>query len=425
MPQQDLSEWDEDLVVSVDQEYIALLRSIRWAKGFGLLFVQCSPAEGKRLIERIQGDVGGKRFNQLMLDGSVTDLYELLQSRPEVPQSDVLFLTGLEKSLIEYMEPGPQRTYTAQDFYAEDRIPRLLGQLNLQREILKETYPLCFVFLVPRYVVKYLVRKAPDFFDWRAGVWEFVSPQEEIEKQSQQILQGEYEQYLDWSSTQRRKRIFEIEDLVSESNFADNEIISLRIEQGNLCVADERYKEAFESFDAALATKPDDHTALYNKGLSLNNLGYYEAAIASYDAALAIKPNDYIALNNKGNSLSHLGRYEAAIASYDAALAIKPDDYVVLNNKGSSLHNLGRYEDAIHFYDAALALKSDLHEALNNKSCAYALLNKPDEALKYLKKAIELAPERYIELAKADTDFDSLRNDPRFQALIQSLSQNS
>nr|MBX2862280.1 hypothetical protein [Leptolyngbyaceae cyanobacterium MAG.088] len=66
----------------------------------------------------------------------------------------------------------------------------------------------------------------------------------------------------------------------------------------------------------------------------------------------------------------------------------------------------------------ALAIAPDSTTAFYNKSCAYALWHKPDESLKFLQKAIELAPEKYIELAKTDTDFDSLRNDPRFQALI-------
>ncbi|NEQ51933.1 MAG: tetratricopeptide repeat protein [Leptolyngbya sp. SIO3F4] len=460
MAQPDLSEWDEDLEVSADQEYTALLRAIRWAKGFGLLFVQCSPAEGERLMERIQEDVGGKRFNRLVLDESVTDLYELLQSQPDVGKTDVLFLTALDKSLIEYMEPGLNRTYTAQDFYAEDRIPRLLGQLNLQREVLKETYPLCFVFLVPRYVIKYLVRKAPDFFDWRAGVWEFVSPQKEIQQKTQQILQeGDYQQYLGWSSAQRRERIFAIDDLIADGNLADHELVSLRFEQANLFFADRRYEDAIQAYDAALAIKPDKHEALSNKGISLDNMGRYEDAIQAYDAALAIKPDKHEALSNKGISLDNMGRYEDAIQAYDAALAIKPDKHEALSNKGNSLANMGRYEDAIQAYDAALAIKPDKHEALSNKgnslanmgryedaiqaydaalaikpgsanalynkACVYSLCYKPERALEFLQKAIELAPEEYIELAKTDTDFDSLREDPRFQTLIQSPSQNS
>ena len=139
---------------------------------------------------------------------------------------------------------------------------------------------------------------------------------------------------------------------------------------------------------------------------------------------IAIKPDLHAALSNKGISLANLGRYEDAIRSYDAALAIKPNAFT-WGKKGLAMSNLGRYEDAIVAYNKALALKPDYDNALYNKACAYALWNKPDEALEFLQKAIELAPEKYIELAKTDTDFDSLREDPRFQSLIQSPSQNS
>ncbi|MEA5465076.1 tetratricopeptide repeat protein [Leptothoe sp. PORK10 BA2] len=387
-------DWDKDLEPSVDQEYSALLRSIRWAKGFGLLFLQCSPAEGERLLKRIKKDIGGKRFNRLALDKSVTDLYQLLQAEPDIDQTDVLFITGLEKSLIDYMEPGPERTYTAQDFYAEDKIPRLLGQLNLQREILKETFPLCFVFLVPRYAIKYLVRKAPDFFDWRAGVWEFVSPDAEIQQKSQQILQeGDYEEYLSWSSAQRRERIFEINDLVSEGSLEDEEVASLRFEQGNIYAADGRDEDAIQAYDAALAIKPDKHAALSNKGNSLANMGRYEDAIQAYDAALAIKPDKHEALYNKGISLDNMGRYEDAILAYDAALAIKPDKHEALSNKGNSLANMGRYEDAILAYDAALAIKPDLHEALYNKGNSLANMGRYEDAILAYDAALAIKPD--------------------------------
>jgi cell fate (sporulation/competence/biofilm development) regulator YlbF (YheA/YmcA/DUF963 family) len=43
-------------------------------------------------------------------------------------------------------------------------------------------------------------------------------------------------------------------------------------------------------------------------------------------------------------------------------------------------------------------------------------------AIADLKKAIELDP-KYLELAKTDSDFDSIRNDDRFKALIQSYEE--
>ena len=54
---------------------------------------------------------------------------------------------------------------------------------------------------------------------------------------------------------------------------------------------------------------------------------------------------------------------------------------------------------------------------LFNIACNEALLGRTDDAIEHLKAAIDL-DEQAAELARADTDLDSLRGDPRVQALI-------
>ena len=75
-------------------------------------------------------------------------------------------------------------------------------------------------------------------------------------------------------------------------------------------------------------------------------------------------------------------------------------------------------------YEAAAALCRDALErypgnglALFNLACAEALLGRLDDALGHLRDALEAAPE-LRENAGSDTDLDSLRDDPRFTALV-------
>ncbi|MEG4939339.1 hypothetical protein QUA80_03800 [Microcoleus sp. F4-D5] len=42
-----------------------------------------------------------------------------------------------------------------------------------------------------------------------------------------------------------------------------------------------------------------------------------------------------------------------------------------------------------------------------------------DQAIQNLQQAINLNPDKYREMAKTDSDFDSIRSHPQFQALIQ------
>lgn len=361
MAKPELTEWDEDLTASADEEYAALVRAIRWARGFGLLFVQCSPAEGERLMEWVRDDIADKTVDVLRLEGEIDDLYATVAA----DKTNVLFVTGLEKSLVPYIKPG----YGSEgDYYAKDTVPKILGKLNLQREKFRETFGLCFMFLVPLYAMKYLIRRAADFYDWRSGVWEFVGSQEELQQEAQRLLQdNDAEKYLSLTSLQQRERFWMIENLLAEVGQSSEESSELRREQARLLHAGQDYELAISYCDAAIAIKPDYPEAFWSKRNALNRLGRYEEAIASYDAALAINPDYHAALNNKGIALGHLGRYEEAIASHDASLAIKPDYPLALNNKGIALGNLGRYEEAIICYDAALEIRPDYQLAIDNR----------------------------------------------------------
>ena len=379
MAKPELTEWDEDLAASADEEYAALVRAIRWARGFGLLFVQCSPAEGDRLMDRVRDDIADKTVDVLRLEGEIDDLYATVAALPEIENTNVLFITGLEKSLVPYIKPG----YGSEgDYYAKDTVPKILGKLNLQREKFRETFGLCFVFLVPLYAMKYLIRRAADFYDWRSGVWEFVEPQEEFQQKKQKFLQeGDYDEYLSWTSQERREYLLELEDFLEQEGQTKDEVYYLLNRQGNICHADQKFNWAIASYDAALAIKPSYPQALFNKGLALGSLGHFEEAIEHYDATLAINPDLPQAFANKGVALSKLGRNEEAIVCYDAALAVKPDYYKAFYNKGRALDNLGRYEEAIACYDSALSIKSNKQEALKFKGIALSNLCLYEEAI--------------------------------------------
>jgi tetratricopeptide (TPR) repeat protein len=180
-----------------------------------------------------------------------------------------------------------------------------------------------------------------------------------------------------------------------------------------------RLEEAVASYDQALQFKPDYHEAWNGRGNALFNLGRLEEAVASYDQALKIKPDYYEAWNNRGYALDDLGRLEEAVASYDQALKIKPDYHDAWNNRGVALWNLGRLEEAFASYDQALKFKPDLHQAWYNKACSYALQGNVEQAIENLQQAINLSPDEYREMAKTDSDFDKIREDERFRALIQ------
>ena len=74
---------------------------------------------------------------------------------------------------------------------------------------------------------------------------------------------------------------------------------------------------------------------------------------------------------------------------------------------------------AIAAYDKALEIKPDDDATYYNKACCYALQSQIDQAIQNLQQAINLNPDEWREMAKTDSDFDSIRSHTRFQALIQ------
>ena len=178
-----------------------------------------------------------------------------------------------------------------------------------------------------------------------------------------------------------------------------------------------RHDEAMKAYEKAIKIKPDFHKAWYNRGASLSRLSRYEDAIKAYEKAIEIKPDTYEAWYNKGLSLSDLGRREEAIKAYEKVIEIKPDKHEAWFNKGTHLSKLGRHDEAIKAYEKAIEIKLDKHEAWFNKACTLSLMRKADEAIESLKHAIELKPSKR-EQAREDTDFDNIKDDPRFRKLV-------
>ena len=103
---------------------------------------------------------------------------------------------------------------------------------------------------------------------------------------------------------------------------------------GNVCRNLNRFQEAIESYDKAVALSSDIAEIHYNRGLTLVDLMRYEEAVASFDRALALNPGFASALNDRGNAFCWLGRLDEALASFDRALALNPDLAEAHNGRG-------------------------------------------------------------------------------------------
>jgi len=373
------------------EEYQAVVRSLRRRKGFGFLFMESTPVGGEELITKIKKDVPQKKVGVLSLENPITNLIERVTAFPNQETLNILFVTGLEKSLVEYIRPG----YGGKgDYYNLDDIPPILSHLNWQRENFRDRFRhLCFVFILPKYAINYILLRAPDFFDWGSGKIQIITERNLVKQEAHRLwLDGSIDKYHKWTPQQRLERLAEIHTYLEEKLDLE-EKFNLYYEQALILHVNRDYEEEIASYDHALKIKPDYHAAWHNRGITLGQLGRYEEAITSFDNALKIKPDDPNAWHGRGIVLEGLGRSEEAIASYDNALKIKPDDHNVWYYRGIALRNLGRLEEAIASFDNALKIKPDYHEAWFNRGIALRNLGRLEEAIASFDEALKIKPD--------------------------------
>lgn len=179
-----------------------------------------------------------------------------------------------------------------------------------------------------------------------------------------------------------------------------------------------RYKEAIDDLDKAISLRPDYIAAIGNRGNTDFGLQNYASALQAYNRVLKLKPDDNKALTNRAVTYDHLQRYDDALDDFNRALELIPDDPEILNNRGVAYIRLQRYDEALADLNRALELKPDSPSPLYNLACLFSLMDKPQEAISHLEKAIA-RDEKYRRMATEDSDFDNIRNDPRFRKLTE------
>src|SRR5919201_22698 len=134
-------------------------------------------------------------------------------------------------------------------------------------------------------------------------------------------------------------------------------------------------------------------------------------------------------LVSQGYEVAHIHELEelpinnGAIAAEDdtAVLAVGAKAGVVFEPSpwedvfvASSYADMGRVEEARKLIAGLVERNPDNGRGYFNAACIEARVGDKDRALAYIQRAIELEPEEAREFAKSDTDFDSIRDDPRF-----------
>ena len=342
----------------------------------------------------------------------------------------------------EYLQNGGQAVITVtgtEEFYflklGEERSEQeiFFGYLQWTREGLRQ-FPYPIVLWVNNQLKNSIIRKAPDFWSWRKGVFLFTATSEKIVPS----IPWERDNFHNQEShNQDNQTSLGLEDLLEIISQAENSEVSNK-SKNSLVVLYEMvgqiYKEQLKTCEAK-DYQPTQNLAIayFQKAIALRrelklrngldpvlaNLGSlyeaqgeYEQAKQLYSEALDILQEqgnyaDAIARLNDLAGIHHVqGHYEQAIELYNQSLEIYEDGkdtdiatYAsTINLLAATYHAQEKYAEAEKKYLEALDIRRNLKElgesnrdvaiSLNNLGLLYADQRRPDQAKSYYEQAL-------------------------------------
>ncbi len=123
------------------------------------------------------------------------------------------------------------------------------------------------------------------------------------------------------------------------------------------------------------------------------------------------------ALYLKGQVLRTLERYAEAIGPLRDAAQLDPENLHIWLALGWCYKRTGRLDLAIEALEEGVAADPTQAIVYYNLACYWSLARNKRNALEYLHQALTLDPDFRL-LLDQEHDFDPIRNDPAFQALV-------
>ena len=207
----------------------------------------------------------------------------------------------------------------------------------------------------------------------------------------------------------------------------DPELAEAHASRGFALTLGRAYEEARREFETALRLNPKLYEAHYLYARACVQEGKLQEAVQHYEDAARVRPEDYQAVLLMQGPLNGLGRKADALAALRRGLQIaekhlelNPDDARALYLGGGGLVQLGEPARALEWAKRAHAIDPEDSAVLYNVACVYSLAGMMDEALGFLDRAIQNGF-GHREWLDNDADLNPLRENPKFQVLLQKL----
>jgi adenylate cyclase len=188
-------------------------------------------------------------------------------------------------------------------------------------------------------------------------------------------------------------------------------------------LASEEYEDAVIECDRAIELDPSLWKAYYNYARASYHQGEMAKALRLFEKAGEINDSDYQSPLLAAPIYKRLGDMESSeksaregVARAETFLEDHPDNHRAFYLGAGALLDLGERERAVEWAQKALAIDPSDPSIRYNMGCFYAKAGEIDQAFEYLQDSI--TSKSWIE---HDPDLDPIREDPRYQKLLDSL----
>ena len=195
--------------------------------------------------------------------------------------------------------------------------------------------------------------------------------------------------------------------------------------KGRVLTSEGRYEDAFVEIEAALRLDPDSFEVnsaaarlYFTQERLAEAVGYYEKAAALMEtdfSSVSLLMTCYKALGDMPKMREAARR---CLARAEKITTQEPDNGLALGYVVVSLCNLGEAERAKDLAKRAMLLDPDNLTMRYNFACGFAQLGESEAALELLGPVFERDAAETVNWAKVDPDLDSVREDPRFAAMM-------
>jgi serine/threonine-protein kinase len=227
----------------------------------------------------------------------------------------------------------------------------------------------------------------------------------------------------------------------------DNELSQAHAAYGYQLALDRDWAAAEREFTRAVELDPQNVRAHQWNGARLMFIGRHQECLAAYDRAMELEPTFADVRVNRGTCLAAAGRLDEGIAEVKKAIELDPSYpwshsalsflYRMKGDHAASVEARSRSAELVDRPDLAKRLRDTFRERgwkaylqelfdqtaemfpnLVRRASILCELGKTDEALIALERSAANG-EWWLFRVKVDPQFDVLRDDPRFQAIVK------